>query len=461
MKVSIIGTGYVGLVTGVCLAEKGHQVICVDVDQAKVDKINRAIPPIYELGLEELLKKNIHVNLEATTDLEEAVASTDLSLIAVGTPFDGTEIDLTYIKEASRQIGEALKDKTGYHIVVVKSTVVPGTTEGVVCPIIEKASGKQAGVNFGLGMNPEFLREGDAIRDFMSPDRIVLGGIDYRTHNALEELYAVFDGVDRLKTSPKTAEMIKYTANSLLATMISFSNEIANLCSALGGIDVVDVMKGVHLDKRLSPIMPDGSRIVPGFTTYLEAGCGFGGSCFPKDVKALIAHGEKAGQPMRLLDSVIRINKEQPYQVLQLLKKRFPSLKGIQTAVLGLAFKPGTDDIRESPSIPVIQGLLEQQAQVRAYDPKANGEARKLFEDTDVQVCKSIDQAVSGAQAVVLMTRWAEFESIPEMLANGHATSSGQTTSAGDWPADAQPVVIDGRRMLDKQSVAQYEGIGL
>ena len=445
MKVSIIGTGYVGLVTGVCLADKGHQVVCVDVNREKIDKINQAIPPIYERGLEELLKKNINVNLRATTDLHKAVIETDISLIGVGTPFDGSEIDLTYIKEVSYQIGKALKEKDSYHVVVVKSTVVPGTTDEVVLPILEEASGKKAGVDFGVGVNPEFLREGEAIQDFMFPDRIVLGGIDDKSITALEELYNVYDGVDQLKTNNKTAEMIKYTSNSLLATMISFSNEVGNLCATIGGADVVDVMKGVHLDKRLSPIMPGGNRIVPSFTTYLEAGCGFGGSCFPKDVKALIAHGEKAGRPMRLLDAVIRVNEQQPQQVLALLKKHFPSLKGTRVAVLGLAFKPGTDDMRESPAIPIVKHLLAQEAEIKAYDPTAKHEAQKLFGNRHIVFCDDLAQTIENVQAIVLLTSWEKFRSIPELL--GHL--------------DPQPLFVDGRRMLDKRSIARYEGIGL
>ena len=239
MRISIIGTGYVGLVSGICLAEKGNQVICVDVDQKKVDKINKSIPPIYEKNLEALLKKNINANFRATTDLYQSVLETDISLIAVGTPFDGAEIDLRYIKEASRQIGMSIKDKSSYHVVVVKSTVVPGTTDEVVLPILEEASGKKAGKDFGVGMNPEFLREGEAIEDFMFPDRIVLGGMNKKSIDVLEKMYSVFDNIDILKTNNKTAEMIKYTSNALLATMISFSNEIGNLCAAIGVTDVV------------------------------------------------------------------------------------------------------------------------------------------------------------------------------------------------------------------------------
>lgn len=445
MRVSIIGTGYVGLVTGVCLAEKDHQVICVDVDQEKVDEINQAVPPIYERGLEELLEKNIGVNLRATTDLRKSVLETDISLIGVGTPFNGSEIDLIYIKQVSHQIGKALREKTTYHVVVVKSTVVPGTTDEVVLPILEQVSGKKAGVDFGIGVNPEFLREGEAIHDFMFPDRIVLGGIDDRSIRALDELYSVFDGVDKIRTNNKTAEMIKYASNSLLATMISFSNEIGNLCAAVGGIDVVDVMKGVHLDRRLSPIMPNGDRIVPSFTRYLEAGCGFGGSCFPKDVKALIAYGEKAGSPMRLLDAVNQINEQQPQQVLSRLKKHFPSLKGIRTAVLGLAFKPGTDDMRESPAIPIINTLLAQEAKIKAYDPVARHGAQKLFGNHNIVFCDDLAQTIQDVQAIVLLTSWEEFKRIPELLDH----------------LDPQPLFIDGRRMLDKRTISRYEGIGL
>jgi UDPglucose 6-dehydrogenase/GDP-mannose 6-dehydrogenase len=445
MKVSVIGTGYVGLVSGVCLAEKGHKILCVDIDEEKVNKINHGTPPVYEKDLEELLRKNIHANLQATTDLHKAVAETEISLIAVGTPFDGEKIDLSYIEEVSRQIGKALKDKAGYHMVVVKSTVVPGTTDEVVLPLLEETSGKKAGTHFGVGMNPEFLREGKAIRDFMFPDRIVMGAVDKKSHDSLEELYSPFEGVDKLRTNNKTAEMIKYTSNSLLATMISFSNEIANLCAAIGDIDVVDVMKGVHMDKRLSPIMRNGKRIVPSFTTYIEAGCGFGGSCFPKDVKALIADGKRVGRPMELLDAVMRINEKQPQQVMAMLSKRFPSLRGIRIAILGLAFKPGTDDMRESPAIPIVRELINEGAAISAYDPVARHAAERLLGNHNIVYGNDLRQTVANAQAIVLLTRWKEFGKLPELLVD----------------LNFQPVVVDGRRMLDKTAIVNYEGIGL
>jgi UDPglucose 6-dehydrogenase/GDP-mannose 6-dehydrogenase len=445
MKVSVIGAGYVGIVSGVCLADKEHDVVCVDIDEAKIDKISRGIAPVYERGLQELLQKNIDKNLHATTDLHKALIETDLSLITVETPFDGENIDLTSIKEVSRQIGKVLKDKTTYHVIVVKSTVVPGTTDEVICPILEEASGKKAGVHFGVGMNPEFLREGEAVQDYLFPDRIIMGATDKRTHEFLEDLYRPFENVDKIKTNNKTAEMIKYTSNSLLATFISFSNEIANLCAAIGDVDVVDVLKAVHLDRRVCPIMADGKRIIPAFTTYIEAGCGFGGSCFPKDLKALIAHGKNIGKQMSLLESVVRINEQQPHQVLLLLKKHFHSLKGIRIAILGLAFKPGTDDMRESPAIPIIKDLLLHEAKIKAYDPAANREAKKIFSNRDIDFRNELNETVNDAQAILILTRWEEFTCIPELINQ----------------LDQPPLIIDGRRMLEKNKIKKYEGIGL
>ncbi len=446
MKVSVLGSGYVGLVSGVCLAEKEHDVVCVDLDLDKVKKINNAIPPIYEEGLGELLTKNVESRkLKATTELRDAVLNSDITLIAVGTPFDGEVIDLSYVEVAARQIGEALKEKKTYHVVVVKSTVVPGTSDEVVLPIIEDASGKKAGVDFGVGMNPEFLREGEAIIDFMFPDRIVLGGGDERTHAVLEQLYSSFSGVDILKTNNSTAEMIKYASNSLLATMISFSNEIGNLCSLIEGIDAIDVFNGVHLDKRVSPIMNDGKRVVPSLTSYLEAGCGFGGSCFPKDVKALVAYGKRKNMRMNLLDSVMAVNRNQPQQMISRLTKHIPDLRGKTISVLGLAFKPGTDDMRESPAIPIIKWLHEQGCKIKAYDPIAQHEAEAVFEYYDIEYCSKLSEAIDDVDAIMLITRWDDFKNIGQLIRE----------------KNPQPLLVDGRRMIDKNSIENYEGIGV
>jgi UDPglucose 6-dehydrogenase/GDP-mannose 6-dehydrogenase len=445
VKVSIAGTGYVGLVSGVCLAELGHEVVCVDIDKDKVEKINSAIPPIYEDGLEALLKKNTASGkLAAVTNLKNAVINSDITLIAVGTPFDGERIDLSYIKSVSEEIGKAIAEKPSYHVVVVKSTVVPGTTDDVVLPIIEKASGKKLGIDFSVGMNPEFLKEGEAIVDFMYPDRIVYGASDDKGLTSIRTLYDVFADTTKLETDNRTAEMIKYTANSLLATMISFSNEVANLC-AIAGVDVTQVTKGVHLDKRLSPILEDGTRITPGFTTYIEAGCGFGGSCFPKDVKALVSYGEGLGSPMQLLRSVVELNATQPFKVIQLLEKHMPDYSGKTIAILGLSFKPGSDDMRESPAIPIINKLHEGGAIIKAYDPIAKDEAQKIFKNINIEYCENLSSTVKDVDVVILVTRWDEFSKLGILI---------PTTAEG-------PLIIDGRRMLDKKDFTNYTGIGL
>ncbi|MFO0583906.1 MAG: UDP-glucose/GDP-mannose dehydrogenase family protein [Anaeromyxobacter sp.] len=445
MKVSVIGTGYVGLVSGVCLAEVGHEVTCVDVDASKVTRIMKGEPPIHENGLPELLGKVLAAKrFTATRDLRAAVHGSDLTLIAVGTPFDGQRIDLTFVKAVAKELGEALKDKAGYHVVVVKSTVVPGTTDSVVKPILEQASGKRCGPDFGVGMNPEFLTEGQAIVDFMNPDRIVLGAMDGRALEVLDGLYAPFQGVPRVRTNPRTAEMIKYASNAMLATAISFSNELGNLCAALGDVDVVDVMEGLHLAEYLTVKGADGQRRKAPIASFFFAGCGFGGSCLPKDVKALAAHGAASGAPMPLLESVITVNRGQPGQVLKLLEKGLGELAGKKVGVLGLAFKPDTDDVRESPAFPIIRLLQERKVAVKAYDPVAAGEARKVLGDS-VAYAPSAADCVAGVDAVVLVTRWKEFEAVPALL------------RAMPNP----PLLVDGRRQLDKRQVPRYAGIGL
>ena len=443
MRISVIGTGYVGIVSGACFAETGHHCICVDVDTAKVERINQGLAPIHENGLDAIVARHVGTRLSATTDLAKAVNETEITFIAVGTPFDGQHIDLTYIREAARQIGAALKTKAGWHAVVVKSTVVPGTTDDVVRVELERASGKKAGVDFGVGMNPEFLTEGTAVDDFMRPDRIVLGGSDERTIAAQRDVYAAFAATPTLATNNKTAEMIKYTSNSVLATLISFSNEIGNLCSALGGVDVADVMRGVHLARYFATPMPDGQRVQAGISSFLWAGCGYGGSCLPKDTKALSAHGAAHGMAMPLLDAVIATNLAQPERMLKLLDKHFASLAGKRVALLGLAFKDDTDDMRESPSIPLANLLLERGAVVSGYDPVARATARAAL-PSDVRLVDTLEDAIAGADALLLVTRWAEFRRLPSLLA------------AMPHP----PLLVDGRRIVEPASVARYEGIG-
>jgi UDPglucose 6-dehydrogenase/GDP-mannose 6-dehydrogenase len=442
MKVSIVGTGYVGLVTGACLAECGHDVICVDIDPRKVEMINSARAPIHEAGLPELLQRNAGRRLTASTDLAAAVAATDLTFIAVGTPASEGKIDLKYVEAAAAEIGAALRHKPSRGTVIVKSTVIPGTTVGVVRKALESASGKTAGEGFGLGMNPEFLTEGTAVADFLHPDRLVLGGIDAGTHDVLRELYASFDeAVPRIYTNPTTAEMIKYASNAVLATMISFSNEIARLCTAVGGVDAIEVMRGVHQAAYFTT-RRGNERLKAPITSFLEPGCGFGGSCLPKDVTALIGQGREKGLALGLLQSVLDINKGQPDEVLRLIGRRFASLKDMPVAVLGIAFKPDTDDVRESPAFPIIRRLKAQGARVAAYDPIARPADHEDL--AGVALAPSLREAVADAEVIVLVTRWAEFSQLAGLLKE----------------LGRSPLVVDGRRVLDPGSFAHYEGIG-
>ena len=331
-------------------------------------------------------------------------------------------------------------------MVVVKSTVVPGTTDELVMPAVEKHSGKTCGEGFGVGMNPEFLREGNAVEDFMNPDRIVIGANDAKAFAAIETLYTSFETTDKISCNTTTAEMIKYASNALLATLISYSNEIGNICEKVPGVDTIDVFNGVHLDKRFSPIMPDGTRVVPQSNTYLKTGCGFGGSCFPKDVNALRAYANQKGVSSHVLDGVIETNANQPDTILKLLKKHVDSVTGVNVTVLGLAFKPGTDDIRESPSLPIINQLIDAGASVTVYDPHAMQVAAEtaLANQAAIKYADSVADAIENADAIVIATAWPEFSDLPMLIS--------KVTPA--------PLVIDGRRVFEPNSIARYEGVG-
>jgi UDPglucose 6-dehydrogenase len=443
MRISIVGAGYVGLVSGVCLAETGHDVTCVDQDPDKVAMIRRGEPPMHEEALGPMLRRQLGARLAVTDDLPAAVHASELTFIAVGTPFDGHRIDLGQVRRVAAEIGVALGTKPGYHVVVVKSTVVPGTTDSMVAPLLEQASGRRAGMDFGVGMNPEFLTEGQAVRDFLNPDRLVLGAMDERTMSALERVYAPFADVRMVRTNPRTAEMIKYASNALLATAVSFSNEIANLCAVLGQVDAIQVMEGVHASSYLTVAGPGGARTTAPLASFLLPGCGFGGSCLPKDVNALAAHGEAAGVPMQLLRAVTDVNGRQPREMLRLLDRHFPTLAGLRVAVLGLAFKPDTSDVRDSPAFPVIRLLLERQALVQAHDPVAMPEARRVLGDTIAYV-DSLEQCLQSVEAVLLLTRWKEFDTVPGLLR----------------AMPSPPLLVDGRRHLAPDSVPRYAGIG-
>ncbi len=442
MNISIIGTGYVGLVTGVCLAELGHKVTCVDEDKIKVKLIADGKSPIYEKGLEKLIKKNIDNNLLVTTDLHEAFLKTDVTFLAVGTPFKNNQINLSFIEKAAQQIGQSLKFKKKFHIIVVKSTVVPGTTDKI-SKIIEKTSKKKCNKNFSIAMNPEFLREGEAVNDFMHPDRIVIGTDDKKTKKQLNQLYSCFKNVDILNTNMVTAELIKYTANSFFASCISFSNEISNLSRAIGNIDSKEVMYGLHLDKRLSPKDSNGKRINTGILSYLDGGCGYGGSCFPKDLKAINAFAKNNNFNMQLLKSVININNTQIEQINSILIEEFGSLKNLELSILGLSFKPGTSDIRESASINLINNLLKKKCLVSTYDPTAIENTKSIFKDK-IKYYNSLKKCLFDSKVIIIMTAWDEFRNIPKLLNS----------------LKRNPIVIDGRRILDPSKILHYRGIG-
>ncbi len=421
MKISVIGCGYVGAVTGACFAELGNNVCFIDIDDNKIKKIQSCRSPIFEPGLDALLEQNAS-RISSSTVIQEGITGSDCSFICVGTPSnrDGS-INLKYIKSAAEEIGKALRTMKN-HTVVVKSTVVPGTTEDVIIPLLEKFSLKNVKEEFSVAMNPEFLKEGTALNDFFHPDRIIMGIGDEHGKMVLEELYQSFS-CPKLFTSIKTAEMTKYVSNAFLATKISFSNEIGNLCKKLD-IDVYEVMKGVGLDHRIGP-------------KFLNAGAGFGGSCFPKDVSALIALAERNGENPILLKSAIEINQQQPGRLVELLKSRVGELKNKRIAILGLAFKDNTDDIRDSRAIPVIERLLEQGAIIAAYDPMACQAMKNIF--PSINYCYSAAEALEGAEGCLVMTEWPEFVELHD-----------------EFDRMRKKIIIEGRRIL---SCDGYEGI--
>lgn len=421
MRVAVLGTGYVGLVSGVCLAAKGHDVTCVDINPSVVAQLNDGIPHIHERDLPDLLRGVIDAGrFRATADLNMALDHANIVIVAVGTPSTDGVIDLGYIRAAAGQIGDWVRSSERFIPVIIKSTVVPGTTDTVVLGELEARSGRTLGA-FGLGMNPEFLREGEAVDDFMNPDRIVLGHEDAQTLAALEELYAPWS-CDKLAVPTRTAEMIKYANNAMLAVQISAMNELANVATLLGGIDMHDVVTGVAMDKRWSPFS-HGERVVPGITSYLVPGCGFGGSCFPKDVQAIRSLGESCGLPMQMLNAVLAVNAAQPGQVRQILQRQCGSLSGRRVLLLGLAFKPGTDDVRETASLPILRDLLDAGAHVTAHDPIATEGFQSLLDPAEVASIRFVNDweaEIPANDIIVLATKWDDYSAIPALLTPDH-----------------------------------------
>ncbi len=442
MKISVIGTGYVGLVTGTCLAESGNDVICMDIDKTKIKTLNAGKVPIYEPGLEELIKRNVaHNRLSFTTDMAQAVKNADIIFIAVGTPpgEDGSA-DLKYVLGVAAEIGRYLN---GYKVVINKSTVPVGTGDKVKAAVAAKTKHK-----FDVVSNPEFLKEGAAIEDFMKPDRLVVGVESPRAAALMQELYAPFvrTGKPVLMMDIRSAEMTKYASNAMLATKISFINEMAVICASMGA-DIDNVRKGMGYDRRI------------GFD-FLFPGVGYGGSCFPKDVKALVQTAREHGVDAKVLKAVEAVNDRQKNLLSEMVLRHFSSrgpkkgtaakkpLAGATVAVWGLSFKPRTDDMREAPSVVIIHNLLRAGALVRAHDPVAMDEARKIFKNR-IMLAEDGYEALRGADALAVVTEWNEFRT-PDFQKMKKLMK--------------KPVVFDGRNIYNQEELRKmgftYYGIG-
>jgi UDPglucose 6-dehydrogenase len=438
MKITIIGTGYVGLVTGACLADAGNHVFCLDVDAGKIAMLNGGGIPIFEPGLEAVVRRNREAGrLVFSTDVAASVGYGELQFIAVGTPPDEDgSADLSHVVAAARAIGRHMD---AYRVIVDKSTVPVGTADKVRAAVSEELARRGKRIDFAVVSNPEFLKEGAAVEDFMRPDRIVIGADDERATKLLRELYAPFQrNHDRLMLmSVRSAELTKYAANAMLATRISFMNELANLAESLGA-DIEEVRRGIGADPRI------------GFH-FLYPGAGFGGSCFPKDVKALQHTALTAGRPLRLLAAVDQVNEAQKHVLGEKIRARFGAdLSGRRFALWGLAFKPNTDDMREAPSRALIADLLAAGASVRAYDPVAGKEAARLFgSEKRVEIAASALDALDGADALAIVTEWQEFRS-PDFEAIRARLKT--------------PAIFDGRNLYDPGTVhargIEYHAIG-
>ncbi|RXK47459.1 UDP-glucose 6-dehydrogenase AglM [Halorientalis pallida] len=429
MHVSVVGSGYVGTTIAACFADLGHEVTSVDIDEDIVAAVNDGDAPIHEPGLDPLVSVYGGDRLRATTDYD-TIRETDVTFLALPTPKnDDGSIDTSIMEAGAESVGEAIAEKDGYHLVVVKSTVVPGTTEDTLTPLVEAASGKTAGEDFGVAVNPEFLREGTAVDDFMEPDKIVVGTDgDGRALDLLAEVYEPLVlqwDVPVFETGPREAEMIKYANNGFLAAKVSLINDIGNICKEFG-VDAYEVAEAIGLDDRIGE-------------QFLRSGVGWGGSCFPKDTSAIIQHARDAGYDPRMLEAAVEVNERQPERLLSLLDEHVEA-EGDRIAVLGLAFKPGTDDIRNSRAIPVIEGLRERGAEVVAYDPVAAGEMAERF--PDIEYAESAAAALDGASGAVVVTDWDEFGTLDE-----------------EFDAMEEAVVVDGRRIVERREGITYEGL--
>ena len=432
MNLSIIGSGYVGTTIAACFADLGHEVVNIDIDAEIVETIDSGTAPIHEEGLPELVAKHAGKDgtgrLQATTAYD-AVLDTDVTFLCLPTPQrDDGSIDLSIMKAGAEQLGQTVAENDDWHTVIVKSTVVPGSTEDVITPILADESGRTPGDDFGVGMNPEFLREGTAVADFLTPDKVVLGADDDRALADMRDVFApLVANTDApvVETDTRTAEMIKYANNGFLAAKVSLINDIGNICKEYG-IDAYEVADAIGLDDRISD-------------QFLRSGIGWGGSCFPKDTAAIRAAARQQGYEPRMLDATAEVNDRQPERLLALMDAHV-DVAGERVAVLGLAFKPGTDDVRNSRAVPVIEGLQERNANIVAYDPVAVENMRELVPEIDYT--PSAVDALDGASATLVVTDWPEITALDD-----------------EFDAMATPVVVDGRRAIDRRDGIVYEGL--
>ena len=428
MKIAIVGTGYVGLVSGTCFAETGITVTCVDIDKEKISMLENGQVPIYEPGLSEMIKRNVDSErLFFSNSLKDSLANVDIVFIAVGTPPDEDgSADLKYVLAVAREIGQTIND---YILVVTKSTVPVGTSKKVYDEIQRELNHRGVDIPFDVSSNPEFLKEGDAIVDFMKPDRIVVGVDNYRARKLMERLYHAFiiqnHPVEFMDIA--SAEMTKYAANAMLATRISFMNDIANLCELVGA-DIDEVKRGIGSDSRIGK-------------AFLNAGCGYGGSCFPKDVKALIKIGKENNNKLEVLEAVERVNNRQKHILFNKIFTRFnKDIEGKCFGIWGLSFKPRTDDMREAPSLVLIESLLAKGSRVKVYDPVAIDEAKRILGDR-VEYAENMYSALTDCDALVLVTEWQEFK-VPKFTYIERELN--------------QKLIFDGRNIYDKGQMEEF-----
>ena len=446
MKIGVVGAGYVGLTTGICLASLKHKISIFDVDEEKLEQIRKKNLPFFEKGLEEILEKVISTDyLIPQNDVNKLVSETDGCFICVGTPTKNNSIDLTQIINSVKAITESIKDnqKKNYKI-IIRSTIIPNTSKNVILPILNQELSK---LGFGLAVVPEFLREGNALDDFMNPDKIVIGSSDNDTKLFVKEIFSDFkDKCEFIETNLESSELIKYTNNAFFSMLISFSNEIANISEKIPGVDPYNILKALISDKRITSKI-NKEKIIPSLESYLIPGCGFGGSCFPKDVQALLDYSNKNNVDTPLLKAILDINAERPNKMVLLAESILSTLKNKKVSILGLTFKPDTDDLRSSPALDAINILLKKDAKVFAFDPILKSKPDMIKLPSGCNLCYNLEDALKNSDIAMIFTKWEEFKLLNSELLKQFMSN---------------PIIIDGRGFLEKEKfdVGTYFKIG-